>query len=70
MYALGLISYSLYLYHPFAEHLPGALKIWPVEVASSIALATGSYLIVEKPFLKLKDRLSRASRQVPVSATR
>jgi peptidoglycan/LPS O-acetylase OafA/YrhL len=70
MYALGLISYSLYLYHPFAEHLPGALKIWPVEVAFSIALATGSYLIVEKPFLKLKDRLSRASRQVPVSATR
>jgi peptidoglycan/LPS O-acetylase OafA/YrhL len=47
--ALGLISYSLYLYHPFANRLPSALKIMLVEIAFSIALATASYLIVLAP---------------------
>jgi peptidoglycan/LPS O-acetylase OafA/YrhL len=62
--ALGLISYSLYLYHPFANRLPGALRTLPVEIAFSIALATASYFIVERPFLLLKARLSSSSRPV------
>jgi peptidoglycan/LPS O-acetylase OafA/YrhL len=66
--ALGLISYSLYLYHPFANHLPSALRILPVEVAFVIALATGSYWIVERPFLVLKDRISKGTRPVPVTS--
>jgi peptidoglycan/LPS O-acetylase OafA/YrhL len=68
MRALGLISYSLYLYHPFANRLPSALKIMPVEIAFSIALATASYLIVERPFLALKDRISRVSPPVLAAA--
>lgn len=68
MRALGLISYSLYLYHPFANRLPDALKLMPVEIAFSIALATASYLIADRPFLALKDRMSRATR--PVLAAR
>ena len=41
LYALGIISYSLYLYHPFANHLPHALRIVPVEIAFAIAMALG-----------------------------
>jgi peptidoglycan/LPS O-acetylase OafA/YrhL len=62
LHGLGVISYSLYLYHPFANRLPKLLRSLPIEVAFAITLATASYFIVEKPFLRLKDRLSRASR--------
>jgi peptidoglycan/LPS O-acetylase OafA/YrhL len=58
--ALGLISYSLYLYHPFANRLPKALHYIPVEVLFAVALATASYWIVEKPFLRLKDRVGKS----------
>ena len=61
LHALGVISYSLYLYHPFANRFPGALRILPVEIAFSIALAMGSYFIVERPFLLWKARISNAS---------
>jgi peptidoglycan/LPS O-acetylase OafA/YrhL len=70
MRALGLISYSLYLYHPFANRLPSALKVMPVEIAFSIALATASYLIVERPFLALKDRMPREGQSVLPSGER
>jgi peptidoglycan/LPS O-acetylase OafA/YrhL len=59
LYALGIISYSLYLYHPFASHLPGARYLLPLGVAYAIALATASYWIVERPFLSLKGRMSK-----------
>lgn len=59
--ALGLISYSLYLYHPFANRLPGALRILPVEIAFSLALAAASYFIIERPFLLLKSRVASSS---------
>ncbi len=62
LYALGVISYSLYLYHPFANRLPEALRKLPIEIAFSITLATASYFIVERPFLRLKERLSPSSR--------
>jgi peptidoglycan/LPS O-acetylase OafA/YrhL len=62
LHALGVISYSLYLYHPFANRLPGALRILPVEIAFSIALALASYYIVERPFLLWKARMSNTSR--------
>jgi peptidoglycan/LPS O-acetylase OafA/YrhL len=62
LHALGVISYSLYLYHPFANRLPAALRHLPIEIAFAITLATASYFIVERPFLRLKDRLSRTPR--------
>jgi peptidoglycan/LPS O-acetylase OafA/YrhL len=62
LYALGVVSYSLYLYHEFANRLPSSLRTAPVEIAFAIALATASYFLVKKPFLKWKDRVSRSSR--------
>ena len=67
LYALGVISYSLYLYHPFANRLPASLRHIPIEIAFAISLATASYFIVEKPFLRIKDRLSSSSRLKPSS---
>jgi peptidoglycan/LPS O-acetylase OafA/YrhL len=65
--ALGVISYSLYLYHPFASRLPGGFRNLPFGVVFAIALATGSYWMVEKPFLAWKDRLARLPRPVLAS---
>ena len=63
LYGLGVISYSLYLYHPFANRLPASLRHIPIEITFAISLATASYFIVERPFLRLKDRLSSSSRR-------
>lgn len=65
---LGKISYSLYLWHLFAAlialelagsspHLAAALT-----VAIGVALAAASYYLIERPFLKLKSRLSVSRR--------
>jgi len=66
---IGLISYGLYLWHapvfavikedPFG--LTGAEQL--VQWALTFALAIASYLVVEQPFLRLKDRL----RDTPVA---
>jgi peptidoglycan/LPS O-acetylase OafA/YrhL len=37
-------------------------RTYPIEIAFALLLATGSYFIVEKPFLRLKDHLSPPSR--------
>lgn len=58
---LGVISYPLYLYHQagisLGTRVPGG---WPVELVAGFALsilaATCSYWLIEKPFLRLKDR--------------
>jgi len=63
-YALGIISYSLYLYHPFAIRLPGVLRSYVPEMIFAIALATASYFIVEKPFLRLKGRMWNPAKAV------
>ncbi len=58
---LGQISYSTYLYHglvPIPPSLPVVLRLIP-----AYTLATISYLAVEKPFLKLKDRWFRVPRK-------
>jgi peptidoglycan/LPS O-acetylase OafA/YrhL len=60
---IGKISYGLYLWHGLVIwwHLP-----WPVAVSLSIGIACVSYFVLEKRFLRLKDRFGRA-RLVPVS---
>ena len=74
---LGLISYPMYLYHSWAgsvaRHLPFAPTSWePVTtVAVTILLATGSYYVVERPFLSLKHRFAPGRGQrtaTPVAA--
>jgi len=61
---LGRISYPLYLWHPIAWFVGSALPIPPVlqvfaMVLGSIGLASASYYLVEKPFLRMKRRFER-----------
>jgi peptidoglycan/LPS O-acetylase OafA/YrhL len=69
---VGLISYSLYLWQqlflPQVETAgPSKLGEILLRVALALATATISYLLVEKPFLRLKDRVQdrRASSSTP-----
>jgi peptidoglycan/LPS O-acetylase OafA/YrhL len=65
---LGQISYSLYLYHvlltPAAVHtlLDRYLRWWQLEfvvkLVITVLLASGSFWLVEQPFLKLKKHFT------------
>ena len=62
---LGLISYPSYLYHAWGlsvgerllPHAPKSLT-FAVGYAATLCFAWGSYRMVERPFLLIKDRLS------------
>ena len=62
---LGVISYPLYLWHQWGLGLGHRLMAAPVlvqfgtGVAACVAVASGSYYLVERPFLRLKDRLEQ-----------
>jgi peptidoglycan/LPS O-acetylase OafA/YrhL len=61
---LGMISYALYLYHPIAINIFGNTPLAErvaLESAACVACASGSYYIVERPFLKIKDRMARST---------
>lgn len=59
---LGTISYPIYLYHQWGASVgrriagDGRLVEFAVGVLATILLATGSYYVIERPFLKLKAR--------------
>jgi peptidoglycan/LPS O-acetylase OafA/YrhL len=67
MMYLGLISYSLYLYHLIGLGISNRLasSSLPVELIvallACVVLASGSYWIIERPFLLLKGRLQTRS---------
>ncbi len=68
MVALGTLSYSLYLWQqPFLDSTgPLAMSRWPASLPLAFACAVASHLLVERPFLRLKDRLGRpAPRRIP-----
>jgi peptidoglycan/LPS O-acetylase OafA/YrhL len=73
---LGRISYGVYLWHyPIALGADRALGSWPavarfvVVAPLSIAIAAASYRFVEKPFLRIKDRIRPDSeRRMPSPA--
>jgi peptidoglycan/LPS O-acetylase OafA/YrhL len=61
----GRISYSLYLYHivviALVYHFLPNLRIrwaYPIMYLGSAAVAYASYRLIEKPFLRLKDRFT------------
>ncbi|HXI57627.1 MAG TPA: acyltransferase [Polyangia bacterium] len=69
---LGRLSYSLYLWHMpiFGFIKPGSLGISPTtariaRLVFAFAAAIGSYLLIERPFLRLKTRLSPKAAQAP-----
>ena len=61
---LGVLSYSLYLWQqPFLNRDAGAFwNIFPVNLALAFLFALASYTLVERPFLRLKDRFSVEAR--------
>jgi peptidoglycan/LPS O-acetylase OafA/YrhL len=71
----GRISYGLYLWHfpifvllrPHLEHLPGVVEI-ALATAVSFVVASLSFLVVERPFLRLKRRFE-PRRPDPVAVT-
>lgn len=58
---VGVLSYSLYLWQqPFMTDEPDLQRFGiGVRVCGVIAAAIASYLLIEQPFLRLKDRLGR-----------
>jgi peptidoglycan/LPS O-acetylase OafA/YrhL len=75
---LGVISYSIYLYHPLAmslgeklfRKLPGLRSVAPLGgVLSVVAAATTSYLLLEQPLQKLRARFARRPYAPELSST-
>jgi peptidoglycan/LPS O-acetylase OafA/YrhL len=62
---VGTISYSLYLWQQFflGTSSPAAIP-FPFNMVAAVAAATVSYHCIERPFLRVKDRLT--SRRTPV----
>jgi peptidoglycan/LPS O-acetylase OafA/YrhL len=73
---VGRISYSLYLWQQlfftqrFLEGQPlGRLEAWPLNFVLTLLLAVLSYYLVERPFVRLGHRLTRAPFSEGVAAS-
>jgi len=68
---LGAISYPIYLYHAWGasigRRLVGSAPSleFAAAVICTILLASGSYFVIERPFLKLKNRYDPEKREKP-----
>src|SRR5439155_26534873 len=61
MCALGVLSYSVYLWHHlFTQPRDLFWCTFPQNLVFLLAVASASYFFVERPFLRLRDRLDRA----------
>ncbi len=63
MVALGLVSYSVYLWQQLFLKPAGAgwAVSWPINLLLVFTVAAVSYYLIERPFLALKDRLEHDS---------
>jgi peptidoglycan/LPS O-acetylase OafA/YrhL len=65
---VGRISYSLYLWHFPVFHMlgwPTGMSPWTIQLlrfSVSFAAAIGSYYLIERPFLRLKNKLERKTK--------
>lgn len=72
---IGTVSYSWYLYNAIGpdavNHSPLAHTVWraPLGLLAGLALASASYYIVEKPFLRLKGKYETDRKRPLVEAT-
>ena len=55
---MGKLSYSLYLWQQLFVH-HSFIPIFPLNVLGTAGLASASYFLLEKPFLKLRSSLRR-----------
>ena len=68
---LGRLSYSLYLWQQlwlppsWFPHTLGVAQTWPLNIVCVFACATGSYFLLERPSIRLGQRLAAAD-EVPV----
>ena len=65
----GTLSYSLYLWQqPFLNrHSSALICSFPLNVILAVLMAAVSYVVVERPFLALKNRVGRARSAVLVA---
>src|SRR5262249_52449444 len=58
--AIGQVSYGIYLWQQLflgpSAHALGRLRAFPNGLPATFMVAVASYLFLEKPFLRLKDR--------------
>lgn len=68
--AIGLLSYSLYLWQQIFlnPHNASFACQWPLNVILALIAAVISYRLVELPFLRLKDRGARADAAAPATS--
>ena len=61
MVTIGILSYSLYLWQQLflVPHATERVRTLPWAIFAAIACAVASYVLVERPFLRLKDRFGR-----------
>lgn len=73
--ALGMISYSLYLWQELffgpegVYRHPWLWSVWPFNLAAALACATASYWLVERTSARLKSRWASASSAAPASTS-
>jgi peptidoglycan/LPS O-acetylase OafA/YrhL len=65
--AMGVLSYSLYIWQELFMNLNSTCWAcrWPMNVCLAALTAAASYVLIEAPFLRLKQRISRRNAGLP-----
>jgi len=57
---IARISYAIYLYHPIALSYTGLIPVRHAQriltIPLILAMATASYYLIERPFMRMRDR--------------